>query len=389
MLPQNPADIRAIADLTIGRSQGPELWDTLTHTFATPGTLRPNRFLDCEIPISELLIVVSGRLVIGTADYSAVAIEAMRTLVERIIVRGRHERLGAQVLVDMSGATIFAWPRLFQSRGNLGFSGTTTTALDADLSIPAAADMAVSQATIDFELHYWIPFYPMVGGGRSSIMHQAPYYLRRKDWGDSLQLEIQMGDRTSLGTPAGGTTTTWTAYASASGTPTVEVYPIHSALGDFDDVPGRGYVVRVEDTVSPALVAVSGDMSLYQLRQAITTNIVVKSGVALTGTSAGVNVFASLSDRQLDRTQVIVNNKRIRNTGYNRATKAHQCLSWNTVQPEGYLVHSFVDGKSPQLALRADKAGGIRELRTQVLTASANNRQTVTQEQIIGGPFPA
>jgi len=380
---------RSIADQTIGRAQGPELWESLTHTFAAPTMLRPNRFLDCAIPIESLIVVLSGRVVIGTANYTTDGLEIPQNLVQRFRLRGRHKQYGAQTLLDIAGSTAFAWPRLFQQQGSWSFSGAALNALDAQLTIPMAASMAATIGTVDFEVYYYLPMYPMLGDSPASYRWAAPFFLREEDWGETLQLEIDMADNSGLGDPAATTTTVWTAYGVATGSPTVDIYAVHSMLGPFSRLPGTGFVVRSEDEVAPTLAAVTADVSLYQLRKQITTSVVVKSGVIIsTGITGGVQTFLSVSDRQLDRTQVVANNKRVRNTGYNRATKLQQAIRWNTIVPEGYLVISFADGKSPMTALRGDKTTGIFELRTDVDSASADNRQHIIQEQIIGGPYP-
>jgi hypothetical protein len=52
---------------------------------------------------------------------------------------------------------------------------------------------------------------------------------------------------------------------------------------------------------------------------------------------------------------------------------------------------SFVEGQNALLAYRGDGlAGGSQfQLQSDVIAASANNRQRYVQEMIYGGPFPA
>lgn len=383
---------RALADQTLGRSQGPVLFDQINHTFAAAATLRPNRNLDATIPIKALLLILSGRVVIGVADYTTAALEIPQSLLQRIRLRGRHRTFGAQTLWDISGSTAFAWPQCFQTRGSWRFAGAAgvLNALGVPLTIPMAAGMLTAVGTVDFEVHYYLPTYPMLGPGPYEPRWAAPYYLRDEDWGSSLQLEVDMANNTGLGVPAAGTTTTWTAYGAATGTPNLQIYAIHSMLGPFARIPGRGIVLRSEDTAAPARVAAGVNLSLFQLRQAITSNIMIKTGNVLAGTSAGVEVFDVLSDRHLDRTKVVLNNKYLRDTEYNRAVKQQAALDWNVTQPEGYLNFSFIDSHNPLTSLRADKSTGMFELRTDVTAAiAAASQQHVIQEIITGGPFPA
>jgi hypothetical protein len=69
--------------------------------------------------------------------------------------------------------------------------------------------------------------------------------------------------------------------------------------------------------------------------------------------------------------------------------KSYLQEQFDSVIPSGYLLLTFVDGQNPLLSYRGDQlsGGSTFELISDVLTASADNRQTITQEQIIGGDF--
>jgi hypothetical protein len=383
---------RALADQALGRTTGTVFLESLTHTFASTGTLRPTRPLDAVIPIKHILLRLSGRVVIGTADYTTGALEIPQSLIQRVRLSGRHREFGLQTLWDISGASLFAiWPRMWQFAGGFSFSGTTTNAFDALPTIPFTAQMSTAQGTTDFDIFYFLPTSPMIGGGPYESRWCAPYYLRDEDWGRTLRLEIDMPDNSGLGDPAATTTTTWTAYGSASGSPSLDIYTVHSLMGPFARIPGRGLVIRTEQEASPVRESVSTNVSLYELRPQITTNVIVKTGGIITsGITSGVEVFSSLDDRHLDRTQIVLNNKRLRDTNNNRVAKMAQMVEWNTIHPEGYMVFSFIDAKQPLTALRADKASGLFEIRTDVTSAIASgDRQHVIQEIVTGGPFPA
>jgi hypothetical protein len=387
---QTAGNINRLADHTLGRYQGPEPFFSTTNTFAAPTAIRPNRPIPLARALESVQILIRGRLVIGTANYTAGVPEAPQTLLERIIIRGNHRQYGSQVPINISGATAFAWARLFQQKGNDLLFGTTRS---ADPGMPFVGTTGLTTGatgTYDFHIAYEVPVAPMLGMSPSGKRAMIPFLWREEDWGNTLLLQLDMGDRTSLGTPAGGTTTTWTAFGSATGVPTVEVFLNYSLMGAFARTGRNGLVVRSEDVVTPSLVAAATNAPLgTELRKQITTNIIVKSGIVLTGTSAGVNVFASLSDVQLDRTRVLADTKPIRDTGRNLSAKSYYGRMFNTIQPQGYLLLSFIEGGNPLLALRAEKIPGGSQfaLYTDVLTADANNRQHVIQEQVYGGPY--
>lgn len=373
----------------LGRYQGPEYIFGTPVTMAAVQTVKPGNPIPLARALESLKVIWRGRLVIGTAAYTAGIPEAPQTLIERIRVTGNHRKWGNVVLQDISGATAFAALASYQVRGNIALNGTT---LYGDLStpLPSTGIAAGSVASYDLELHYEIPAAPW--GAWNAVM-AVPYLWREEDFGNSLSIEITVGDRTSLGTPAGTTTTTWTAFGSAAGSPSVEVYGNYAMLGPLQGAGDNGIVLRSEIVAQPGLVGVTGGVQLgAQLRKsAVTTNLLLKTGIMLIGTSAGVNVFASLSDVQLNRTRIMAAQKPIKDLRSNYATKAYYALKFGKFAPQGYLPFSWIEGGSILAALQGQDmpAGANFYIETDVLTADANNRQQYVQEMIYGGPFPS
>lgn len=373
------------ATSTLGRNQAPELIYNTTVTFAAPQVLQIPRTIPLNRPLESLTIVLRGRLVVGTADYTTGIPEAPVNLIENVRLSGTHRVFGNLTPLNLSGATLWIWPRLFQSKGNdVIISGTRA----ADPGRPYAQLMATVQGTYDFEVHYQLPLGPMLGPGMSTQRAALSYLYQPADWGDSLQLQITLGDRTSLGTPAGGSTTVWTGYGSAAGSPTVEVFANYSLLGTFNNKIRTGVVLRNEQ-VFTGFTALANATRISALQKQITTNVVIKSGTTLAGSTAGVHAFATLADTQLGRTSIIVDNKPVRNNTANYAMKGFLERQFNTIIPAGYLLLSFVDGKNAQLAYRGDalSGGSTFEVQSDILTAAATNRQQIVQEMIMGGPF--
>jgi hypothetical protein len=379
----------AVVDLAarvLGRYQGPEYIYGTTVTMAALQTVRPSNPIPLGRALESLKVIWRGRLVIGTANYTTGVPEAPQSLIERIRITGNHSRWGNQVLVDITGATAFAALRCYQVRGNIALNGTT---LIGDLSspMPTTGIAAGATGTYDLELHYEIPMAPW---GAWNAAMAIPYLWREENFGNSLQIEITVGDRTSLGTPAGGSTTTWTAFGSAAGSPSVEVYGNYAMLGPLQGVGDNGLVMRSEIVATPALTGVTSGIQLgAQLRKIVTTNLLLKTGIMLTGTSSGVNVFASLSDVQLNRTRLMAAQKPLKDLRSNYATKAYYATKFGVYAPQGYLPFSWIEGGQIFAALQGqDMPDGAQfNLETDVLTADANNRQQWVQEMIYGGPF--
>lgn len=117
----------------------------------------------------------------------------------------------------------------------------------------------------------------------------------------------------------------------------------------------------------------------------------VKVGTQATGTSGGVTVYATLESQtapQLQQTQLIVDNKPVRNNFLNTAYKEYQAYAFDARWPQGYLDFSFIDSMNPLTAYPADQlaGGSVFELDSQVATAPANAFGEVIQEQYLGVP---
>lgn len=380
-----------IIKFSMGRNTGPQWFATLSPTFAAPTQLQPNRPLQFSLPLVSIQLVLRARVTIAGASYTTGIPEAPQTLIDRITVQGTHKRYGNQTPINISGATAFAWQRLYQSTGNDLIIGSTRS---ADPGMPFVQTAGITGGLIgayDIMVGYDIPVHPFMGSGQTAKREALPFLWDPKDWNNDLTLTCYMGDQTSLGTPAGGTTVTFGGFGG-SGAPTLEVFLNQSMFGDLRNVMSQpGLVIRSEQIVAPALTGVASNQLLNTpgLAKSVTSNLLVKTGLVLTGTSGGVNVFSALSDEQLDATSVYVDNKPIRDVLRNYAVKNYMGSAFNTVQPQGYLLTSFVEGGSVFTAFRGDTVPGSAffGMRTDVLTASANNRQQFVQEIILGGPF--
>jgi hypothetical protein len=367
----------------INRFQAPEQWVQQAFAINTNPIL-PGR-INLTRPLESLKIVFRGRVVVGTANYTAVAAEAPQTIIQRIRLTGTHRQWNQVIPIDVSGATAFAWGRIFQSRGSTMLFGTTR---QTDPGVPFAQTLANfgNTGTYDLEIHYNVPLGPMFAP--SSRPGLVPYFYYPEDWADTLTLQLFFGDNTSFGTPAGGTTVTFTAFGSGAGTPTVTVYANYCILGPLAKKVRGAVIIRNEQPVSGAVTAIGNSIRMLQLQKNRTTNILVKSGILLTGSGPGIEVYASLSDVLLDRTQVLLDNKPIRANQSNPTMKEYGGWMFNTIVPQGYLPLSFVESMNPLTMFRGDLTPGGADwfLVSDVLTASANNAVRVVQEQMLGEP---
>ena len=406
--PNNPQMMRlrnAQMNAQFGRNSATELLATQALTMAAAQTFQLGNFVTLDRPLVGLMLRMTGRLVVGTAAYSAGVPESFQNLIQRIVVNGQHVVWGNTTPWDISGATLFSLPLVFQTRGNQFISSTTRQA-DPGMPFVQTANLITTPATgtIDYDITYWLPCGPFLGATPSAKRQQLSFMWRGEDWNGQLIVNVSVGDRTALGTPAGGTTDTWTSFGAATGTPQMQLFGVYGQLGNarYGYVPGSNAIMVRNEAPAPnqLITATSQQTLLAQLQSNITTNVLIKTGVNLTGTSAGVQAFASLSDVQLDQTSLRVGGRYIKNVGSNIAYKAYDAAWMNTVIPQGYFNLPFTESGNVFTALRADDpkiAGPNANLQiiTAVLTASANNRQQYMQEYVLSamgqkgawGPF--
>lgn len=381
--PNRAAMSRRNAARALGRYQGDELF--FQQPFATLTQPIIPRNLNLTRPMESLHFVWRGRVVIATANYTAVAAEAPATIIQKIRVTGTHRTFNQLVPIDISGATAFAYMRLFQVRGNTSLINGVK---QPEPSVPYAQAGATfgNTGTYDLEIHYSVPVTPILAP--NSRLSTIPYLWFPQDWADSIQIQLFFGDATSFGTPAGGTVVTFSAFGSGAGSPTVSIFANYSILGQLATAFNAAVVVRNEQLITSGLANAATGQRVSLLQKQRTLGVMIKSGILLTGTTAGVSVFASLSDTMLERTQIVLDNKPVRNNMNNFAAKEYVGRMFNTVYPQGYLNFPFDESMTPQTMYRGDliPGGSNFELDSDIISANANNAVTMIQEQVFGTP---
>jgi hypothetical protein len=392
----SPAQFRAALEASasvLGRFTGPELFFSQNVALtAAGGPLRVNlpRTLNLNRPVADVFISLRGRLNVTVGNYAAVAPEAMQNLLQNIQIQGIHKDFGNMTPIQMSGATAFMWPTMFQPRGN-GTSLINGVYQQFPAGRPVVSNFTGAVGTYDFIVIWRIPVGPMLGQGQAVKRQYTNFMWMAKDWTDTLQTQLTFGDATALGDSTGATVT-FTAFQSATGSPLMAVHLNYSLLTQFEGLVRSGVVIRTEQPTAQQQTALTNAAVLQTLQKQITTNLLVKTGtIQTTGLTGGIDTLATLTDFQLDRTQITVDNKPVRNNQDNIVFKADMEAYWSTLVAEGYFLMSFIEGQNALLAYRGDGlAGGSQfQLQSDVIAASANNRQRFVQEMILGGPFPA
>jgi hypothetical protein len=367
---------------TLGRFSGPEFF--IQQAFAintSPVLVRP---VPVGVAVFGLKFVWRGRIVIGTANVSPICAEAPQTIINRLMITGASARFGQQTLWDISGSTLFAWARLFQVRGNSLYIGSGAAyTRQADLSVPLQQAGATfgNTGTYDLEIHYDLPFVPMLGS--VARIPQLNYSLRPEDWPNGISVQVFFGDGNSFGT-VGTSTFTFTAWGSGAGTPTLLVYTNTVNLNDLRGSLPSAICVRSEQQGIQSVAAVANNVLLLSPARQRITNIVIKQGTSLAGSQA--NCFGTLGDLALGLVQLKYNGTLPRNFQDWWALKEYYGLMLETILPGGYGMLSFVESSNLDAALDATSlpTGADFSLVASVLTAGATQQVNLIQEYVIG-----
>lgn len=373
----------------LGRNCGPEFF--FQQPWSALGNVVIPKAVNLNRPLERFHLVFQGRVVIATANMTSVTPESLQNLIQLIKLTGTHSVYKAITPISLTGADVFAWPKLFRPRGgSLYINGV----LVDNLGIPAGIGGVTTPSavfgntgTYDFEIHYDLSLVPVLPA--AAKIAAVPFLYQQAQWGDSLQLLLQFADATALGT-AGTAVFTFTAFQSGSGSPQIYIFTNYEILGALASGVNSAVVVRNLQNIPNGNIASASSLlqRLQLLQKQKTTNVVVKSGTAQAATSGGVSCYATLSDLVFQQTQIVADNKPIRNNFLNAAYKEYAGYSFDARLPSGYLPFSFIDSMNPLTAYPGDQlsGGSTFELDSQVLTANGANQAEVIQEQYLGDP---
>lgn len=384
-----PANLtaRQVASL-LGRNQGPEFffqqpWTALNNV-VIPKAINLNR------PLERLMLDWQGRIAVGTANITPVFPESLQNLIQTFKLTGTHAAFKALTPINLTGADAFAWPKLFKPRGN---STYVNNALADNLGIPAGFPAGTgflgttAGSPYDTEIIWNVPLTPVLPV--AAKVNLVPFYYQQKDWGDTLQVFLTFADATALGT-LGTAVVTFSSFGAGTGTPQLFLFTNYEILGALAESISSAVVIRNTQNIPQSQItsAAATLQRLQLLQKQKTTNVLIKSGTLAAGTSPGVSVYATLADNIFQQTQLIVDNKPVRNNFLNSAYKDYQAYSFDARWPQGYLDFSFIDSMNTLTAYPADQlaGGSVFEIDSQVLTGGASNFAEVIQEQYLGVP---
>ena len=369
----------------IMRTTGPQQFFSYPHVdnqnFNVPKNIPLNQ------PLAYLHMQWSGRIVIGVANYTSVSPESLLNVIANFKLNGTHSALGNQTPFNLSGANLFKIQKLFNIRGNSIYVNGVRLSDDV-LSNGIPTTTFGNVGTYDVQVNWTIPVFPLGLNDQQAIL----YSYNAAAWGQTLQLTIQSGDKTSFGVPAGGTIVTFSAFGTGAGSPTINLLTTYISLGGFQNSVAQAVKVLNDISIGAVLTAAATTTRLALLQNQKTTAIVQKTGTSQASTVG--TVYATLSDSIVEQTIVRLNNNPLRNLLLNSVSKEFYGFRMNTVQPLGYLGVFFDDGNptpNSWTALQGQNfPGGAQfDVAANVVGAAATNIGDIIQEYIIGTPVVA
>ena len=369
-----------------GRFTGPQQFDNFNFT-ALASRIIPKP-MPLAQPLSHIMIEWKGRVVIATANFTSVDPESVLNIIQNVQWTGTHATLSNQTPWNGPFATLFKLMKLYGIKGNDVYINTVRLTDDTlSNGIPTAT--FGNTGTYDIDIICTVPVYPFGVGDAQSML----YCYNEQAWGQTLNMRYTLGDATAFGVP-GTATTTFTAFGSGSGSPSINVSLVYASLGPLAGRIGQAVCIRNWQAINSVLQSNTSTIRLALLQNQRTLDVVVKTGTLGSGRTAGIYTLSALSDTIMEQTLLRKNNTQIRNLYNNSTTKSFYGWRMMTVQPIGYLGLFFDDGYSETNSFAAYEgdnpailpSGAQFDVASQIVGAAGTNTGEVVQEYLIGHP---
>jgi hypothetical protein len=379
----------------IYRPAGPK--SVLTNiNWASGGTTTLTQAVDLSLPIRGFRVTFKGRVVVGTAGFTTPAPEGFLNLISSVIIQGTNARQqGNLTLWNVDLATLFVLQNLFAFRGAAYYSinsGTGEVLLAPPTTpMPASYNPVGSVGTYDFRIVVDIPFHPFQSNAFGKEPLTIPQFLvRNEEWKDSLQIILGYGTQAGggatgvLGISAAGTTVTYSAYGSGSGSPTIDIESLPVLMGtSLKDAILPGVISRVSTPVTTAMQSAGTGVPLLNMQKQPTPRIFFKQG-----TSTVSPAFASLTDTNATQLGIqLGQNRNIRNVLDIFKHKLQNADVYSRDPVQGYVIFDFMDQGNPDSAYPGQDIGDGATLQvTGNVAGVANGLALVVQEQVLQQP---
>jgi hypothetical protein len=366
------------------------------------GQTQINQQVDLSLPIKGIRMVFTGRVVIGGADMASVNPEGFLNLIKEVVIQGVNSRQQGNVtLYDIDAATQFVTPFLYGNKKNFYAisvgGGALTRVGEPNTPFPtgtvaSGAWIAVTQATYDFRIVMDFPFHPYESDAFCKAPLTIPGFLvRNEEWKDSLSIRLVYPSVANgavagpLGTGAGGTTLTLTAFGSGAGSPTIDLYSLPMEMGlVLKDQFIPGLISRVAQPINTILQSAgTNNTVLANLQKQPTPRVVFKVGV-----STSTPAFSALSDANVTTLGVLLGaNRNVRNVVDIFSHKGDTSDYYDAAYIQGYNSMDFIQSGNPNSSYPGQDIGDGAQFQLIGAPAGvANAFGLVIQEQILQLP---
>jgi hypothetical protein len=259
------------------------------------------------------------------------------------------------------------------------------------MPMPTAYAPITATGTFDFRIILDIPFHPFQSNGFGKEPLVIPQFLvRNEEWKDSVQIVLGFGTQAgagasgALGTAAGGTTVTFTAYGSGAGSPTIDIDSLPVLMGPtLKDQILPGVISRVSTPVSNVLTTAGTGVTLLNMQKQPTPRVYFKQGVSTVNPA-----FSSLTDTNVTTLGISLGqNRNVRNKLDLFMHKMQQADVYGRDLIQGYTMFDFMDQGNPDSSYSGQDIGDGATF--QVVgdpTGVANGFALMIQEQILQQP---
>lgn len=381
------------------RPNGPKVitLGTSTPSLATGGQLAFNQQVDLSLPIRGIQLIFKGRVVVVGA-LASVNPEGFPAFLNNVTIQGVNARQqGNLTLWSASLADIIVMSHLTSpNRGMATYSINSGTGLTVEpppsTPFPPSWNPTGTAGTYDFIIVTNIPFAPFALNGFGKSPFATPLFaVRNEEWKDSLQILLQFIGQGNgavagaLGMGVAGSTFTFSAFGSATGSPTVDLYslPMLSGLTAKDSyLPG--VVSRVTYPISNILQNAGNQVTIANLQKQPSPRLYAKFGT----TNPGSVAFATLSDTNVTSIGIqLGGNRSIRNLVDVNAHKNVVTDEYGSNPVQGWNLLDFIQNGNYDSSFPGQDIGDGASFQLQAnVTGVANAQGNIIQEQMLHTP---
>lgn len=325
-------------------------------------------------PLFGVQLEARYRFAVGATATGVVQAEGATNFIQRVRIVGTHKRFGTRELVNLRGSTLY----------QLEAKYTFGDAMPLVSNLPAAG--VATTTTTNYDVNFQI-FVPLVPRGIPKLQ-QMLFLVRNDEWA-TFDVYVTFGDATAVAKFGAGQVVTFTDYASASGVPRVRLSVVRCILGEARGLIQPALLRRQFLPLTTILTAANlTDSPLQDLDVGFKVlSYLVKAGVQETTATASVVSYSSLSDSEITRAKIKLDNVVIKDAISPQAARGYSSAEYGAALATGYIPIEFLEGHDLNTAFRGDMLNRSNKLQLAGdVTSAVSQLGEVVEELIEGEP---